>query len=90
MITAGRTNAAEISPRGLSLRQGAAYVGVSYWTFRDWVLAGHIPIIEPWPLTPRDGDRPKQTLRRVLVDRQDLDRLIDARKRQSAGVLANG
>jgi hypothetical protein len=75
-----RATDGEVSPRLLSLRQMASYLGCSYWTARDWVLAGVVPAVELPPLRPREGERPRRTLRRVLVDREDLDRLIEARK----------
>jgi hypothetical protein len=67
-------------PRAFNLRQGAAYLGVSYWTLRDYVLAGLIPTIEMPALRPRDGERQRSNLRRVLVDREDLDRFLESRK----------
>ena len=71
-----------VSPRLLNLRQAAAYLGCSYWTARDYVLQGLIPVVDLPPLRPRDGDRPRSTLRRVLIDKADLDAFIEARKRQ--------
>ena len=73
----------DITPRLLNLRAGAAYLGVSCWTLRDWCLAGYLPTVDLPPLRPREGDRPKRSLRRVLVDREDLDKFIEARKRSS-------
>lgn len=70
-----------IAPRLLNLRQMAEYLGCSYWTARDWVLAGLIPVFVPPPLRPREGDPGRTTLRRVLVDRVDLDAFIESRKR---------
>ena len=70
----------DINPRLINLRAGAVYLGVSYWTIRDWCLAGYLPVVDLPPLRPREGDRPKRSLRRVLVDREDLDRFIEARK----------
>lgn len=72
-----------VEPRLLNMRQAAAYLGLSYWSLRDYVLAGLIPVVEFPPLRPREGDRARKTLRRVLVDREDLDRFIESRK--SAG-----
>lgn len=69
-----------ISPRLLNLQQMADYLGCSYWTARDWVLAGLIPVVDLPPLRPREGERARKNLRRVLVDRADLDAFIDARK----------
>jgi hypothetical protein len=67
-------------PRLLNLRQAAAYCGLSFWTLRDYVLQGHIPVVDLPPLRPREGERPRLTLRRVLVDRLDLDWFINSRK----------
>ena len=58
----------------------ADYLGCSYWTARDWVLAGVVPVVALPPLRPREGERARTTLRRVLVDREDLDAFIEARK----------
>jgi hypothetical protein len=69
-----------VTPRLLDLRQAAVYLGCSYWTVRDWVLAGLIPVVELPALRPREGERPRKTLRRVLVDRADLNAFIDSRK----------
>ena len=72
-----------ILPRLLNLRQAAAYLSLSYWSLRDYVLAGLVPVVELPPLRPREGERPRKTLRRVLVDRADLDAFIESRKRSS-------
>jgi hypothetical protein len=69
-----------VAPRLLDLRQAAVYLGCSYWTVRDYVLAGVIPVVELPALRPREGERPRKTLRRVLVDRADLDAFIESRK----------
>jgi hypothetical protein len=71
-----------IRPRLLNMRQAAAYLGCSFWTARDYVLQGLIPVVELPPLRPREGDRRRQTLRRVLIDRSDLDIFIESRKRR--------
>ena len=42
---------------------------------------GLIPVVDMPPLRPRDGERPRKTLRRILVDRLDLDAFIESRKR---------
>ena len=72
-------------PRLLNMRQAAAYLGCSFWTARDYILQGLIPIVNLPPLRHREGDRARKALRRVLVDRQDLDAFIDARKRREVG-----
>jgi Helix-turn-helix domain len=71
-----------IRPRLLNMRQAAAYLGCSFWTARDYILQGLIPVVDMPPLRPREGDRPRKTLRRVLVDRADLDAFIESRKRR--------
>lgn len=66
--------------RLLTLKEAGVYLGVSYWTVRDWVLAGLIPEVRLPALRPRLGARAKSSLRRVRVDREDLDRFVEARK----------
>ncbi len=70
-----------MTPRLLNLKEAAIYLGVSYWTVRDWVAAGHLATFQPPALQPREGELPRQTLRRVLIDRNDLDRFVDEHKR---------
>lgn len=64
------------------MRQAAAYLGCSFWTARDYILQGLIPVVDLPPLRARPGDRQRKTLRRVVVDRADLDAFIQSRKRQ--------
>lgn len=71
-----------IAPRLFNMRQTAEYLGCSFWTVRDYILQGLIPIIELAPLRPREGEPSRKTLRRVLVDRADLDTFIESRKRR--------
>lgn len=62
-------------PRLLPLRQGAAYLGISPYTLRDWLAAGVLPSVQidlPVGLEGRQGNR----FRKVLVDIQDLDEFI--------------
>lgn len=73
-------------PRLLSMRQAAVYLGCSFWTARDYILQGLIPAIDMPPLKARPGDRQRRTLRRVLVDRADLDAFIESRKRRAASI----
>ena len=74
-----------IKPRLLNMRQAAAYLGCSFWTARDYILQGLIPAVDMPPLRAREGDRQRKTLRRVLVDRTDLDAFIESRKRRDGG-----
>ncbi len=80
-----------IVPRLLTLKQGAVYLGCSYWTLRDLALNGTVPVVrvpsgriptgrpkgkrQPRVLVPSTDSRVR-SLRKVLVDRFDLDRLI--------------
>ena len=76
-----------IAPRLLNLHQMATYLGCSYWTARDWVLAGRIRAVPLPPLQPREGGRARTNLRRVLLDRRALDQFIDGQKAEAAGKL---
>ena len=69
--------------RLLNLHEAAAYLGLSYWSVRDYVLQGLIPVVEMPTLRPKEGARQTgRTLRRVLIDRCDADRFIEERKRR--------
>jgi excisionase family DNA binding protein len=57
----------------MDLRTAAAYLGCSYWTLRDLVLNGHIPAVRIPSPRARDG----RTMRRILIDSRDLERLIE-------------
>lgn len=76
------TSAERITPRLLNMRQAAAYLGCSFWTVRDYVLQGLIPVVDMPPVRAREGDRQRKALRRVLIDRADLDAFIESRKRR--------
>lgn len=70
----GRVLAQQASaPRLLDLRATAAYLGVSEWTVRDLDAAGVLHRVRV-PM-PNGGE-----LRKLLFDRTDLDRLIEAWK----------
>ena len=62
-----------VTARLLDLSRAAFYLGVSPWTVRDLEAAGVLPRVRV-PL-PGRGE-----LRRVLFDKEDLDRLIAAWK----------
>jgi len=71
---AGGTLAVQASePRLLSLDDTARYLGVSAWTVRDLEAAGVLTRVRI-PL-PNGAD-----LRKLLFDREDLDRLIEGWK----------
>jgi predicted DNA binding CopG/RHH family protein len=75
-----------IVPRLVNLHQAAKYLGCSFWTIRDYVLQGLIPVVHLPPLRARPGARQRQALRRVVLDRADLDKFVETR-RGRAGVL---
>jgi hypothetical protein len=52
------------SGRLLDLKSAETYSGISAWTLRDLIASGDLPAVRP----PR--------LRRVWIDRADLDRAI--------------
>jgi excisionase family DNA binding protein len=62
-----------VSSRLLSLHGAADYLGLSYWAVRDLVHAG---TLKPVRLPVGSG----RELRRVLLDRRDLDALIEGSK----------
>jgi len=64
-----------IHPRLLDLEGAAQYLGVSSWTIRDMLDAGKIPRVR---LPGEDG----KEIRKVLIDRNDLDQLVDQWKDQ--------
>ncbi len=62
-----------IAPRLLDLEQTAWYLGVSPWTVRDLEAGGVLKRV----CVPLPGGR---ELRKLLFDKADLDRLIEAWK----------
>ncbi len=72
--------------RLLSLDEGAQYLGLSFWSFRELVNAGEVPVIRvPRPRTMRQHKRGARSehLRRTLVDVRDLDALVDRWRAES-------
>jgi hypothetical protein len=59
--------------RLLDLNAAAYYLGLSYWTMRDLVQSGQVPTVRLPSPRARDG----RAIRRTLVDREDLDRLVE-------------
>ena len=58
-----------LQPRLLDLASAAVYLSVSSWTLRDLEAAGHLSRVRlPLPLG--------REVRKVLFDREDLDRLV--------------
>jgi len=67
-------------PRPLSVEQAAAYLGLSFWTFRELRNADAVPAVPvPRPNTLRMRERRplNDTARRLLIDRSDLDGLVE-------------
>lgn len=69
--------------RVLDLYQAATYTGLSYWTLRDWITDGILPTVKlpcgrqrirGGVVARKAGD---VSARKILIDRQDLDRLIE-------------
>lgn len=63
--------------RLFDVKAAGEYLGVSAWTVRDWIAAGRIPTVELPSIPAREGDRPRSSFRRILIDRADLDAFID-------------
>ena len=66
--------------RLFSLPDAALYLGISYWSVRDLVANGTLPRVK----LPLRGNGDGRSLRRILIDRRDLDRLIDTNKEADA------
>jgi len=58
-----------MAPRLLGEEDAGRYAGVSRWSIRAWIESGKLPTVK---LPGVNGD-----MRRVLVDRADLDKLIE-------------
>ena len=65
--------ASRTSGRLLDLKAAEIYSGISVWTLRDLIASGDLPAVRP----PR--------LRRVWIDRADLDRAIADWKERGSG-----
>ena len=59
-----KARAPKVEPRLLSLRQAADYLGLSTWTVRGLIDTGALP-------------RVRLPVRKILLDREALDRLIE-------------
>jgi hypothetical protein len=63
-----------LAARLLDIQAAAAYLGgISPWTVRDFIASGEIPSVR-LP-RPRAGDG--RAMRRVLLDRADLDLFVE-------------
>lgn len=70
---ARRRRVGRTSGRLLDLKAAEVYSGISAWTLRDLIASGELPAVRP----PR--------LRRVWIDRADLDRAIADWKERGGG-----
>jgi hypothetical protein len=85
-VVNGQLDKFPIEPRLLDLHQAGVYLGVSYWSVRDYVAQGRLRTVQMPTLTPREGERVTgRQLRRVLIDRRDLDEFIDSVKSDRRG-----
>jgi excisionase family DNA binding protein len=57
----------------MGANEAAKYLGLSYWTLRELIWSGAIPRVQ---LRNKSGE----PLRRIVVDKSDLDRLIERSK----------
>jgi hypothetical protein len=60
--------------------QAAAYLNLSFWTVREFINDGSIPTVRlPRPRTERMRRRQPvtDTVRRLLIDKADLDALVE-------------
>jgi predicted site-specific integrase-resolvase len=83
------TESGAFQTRLLNLHEAARYIGVSYWTMREYVLDGIVPRVS----LPSSRRRKKGGVvvrragdigaRRIYVDRTDLDDLIEQSKQHS-------
>ena len=68
-----RRGSTRTTGRLLDLKAAEVYSGISAWTLRDLIASGDLPAVRP----PR--------LRRVWIDRADLDRAIAEWKERGEG-----
>jgi predicted DNA-binding transcriptional regulator AlpA len=88
-------------PRLLDINRAAEYLGLSRWSLYDLVRSGLIPLVKMpsvrVDLGPRKTGNPKsrrrvlarpdfrQPLRKILLDRRDLDQFIDGLPHEKDG-----
>ena len=67
-------------PRLMNLEQAAAYLGIGVWTMRELINAGAVAVTRiERPRTPSAlrHDPVSDTMRRLLIDRAELDDFAD-------------
>lgn len=67
-MTAAVAPSTPSSARLLSIREAAAELGVSVWTLRDLIASGKLRAVQP------------PGVRRIFLDRKDIERAIEAWK----------
>jgi excisionase family DNA binding protein len=68
-----KKNQSKEESRLMGLKEAAKYLGVSYWTVREIVWSGALPMVK---LPNKNGGQ----CRKILIDRRDLDGLIEKSK----------
>jgi hypothetical protein len=67
-----KSNVLPFFPKLMDLQTAADYCSVGYWTIRGLVQAGKLPVVE-FPKADEEGE----SIRRVLIDREDIDHFVD-------------
>jgi hypothetical protein len=76
-----RTKDVKTVGRLMTLKQAAEYCGLSYWLLRDYCLDGILPIVR-LPGSRLKGNKgikshsTEHTMRKIMIDREDIDQLI--------------
>ena len=79
---ATRPERVDLTPRLLGVEDAAHYLSISGWSLREWISAGVVPTVRI--ALPSTGRRKGDTCRRILLDRYDLDSLIERSKERSS------
>jgi hypothetical protein len=61
----------DLTPRLLDLKQAGAYLGVSPWTVRDWVIVGALPSVRLPVVRVNCGKRDSGSTKYTLADPSD-------------------
>ncbi len=70
-----KTAVPALEPLLLDEHSAARLLGISYWSVREYVNSGLLPLVSPpCPLNLR------RRLRRRLIDRRDVERFIEQHK----------
>jgi excisionase family DNA binding protein len=77
-VTPQPPDAATFVPRLLTVEQAAANLNLSRRSVYDYLAAGRLQAVALPALRPREGERAKHRLRRVLIGRATLDQFVDS------------